>query len=87
MATLDPEPTLQVLMRFICSQRVKRLGKVAFSSRWVFSLNTCLKWPINIQDMSGVPFVAQGLRNPARIHELSGLIPGLEQWVKDLVLP
>ena len=25
--------------------------------------------------------------NPTRIHEDSDLIPGLTQWVKDLVLP
>ena len=25
--------------------------------------------------------------NPTRNHEVAGLIPGLDQWVKDLVLP
>ena len=35
----------------------------------------------------GVPFVAQWLRNPTRNHENAGLIPGLAQWVKDVVLP
>ena len=33
----------------------------------------------------GVPFVAQRLMNPNRIREDVGLIPGLAQWVKDLV--
>ena len=31
--------------------------------------------------------MAQWLMNTIRIHEVSGLIPGLEQWVKDLALP
>ena len=31
--------------------------------------------------------MAQQLTNPTRIHEDGGLIPGLTQWVKDLVLP
>ena len=35
----------------------------------------------------GVPIVAQQLTNLTSIREVSGLIPGLAQWVKDLVLP
>ena len=34
----------------------------------------------------GVPVVTQQLTNLTSIHEDSGLIPGLTQWVKDLVL-
>ena len=35
----------------------------------------------------GVSLVAQQVKNPASIHEDVGSIPGLVQWVNDLVLP
>ena len=36
---------------------------------------------------TGVPFVAQWVKNPTSIHKDAGLIPSLAQWVKDPVLP
>ena len=35
---------------------------------------------------AGVSVVAQGFTTPTSIHEETGLIPGLAQWVKDPVL-
>ena len=37
--------------------------------------------------VKGVPFVAQCLMNPTRIHEVVGSIPGLAQCFKDPELP
>jgi len=36
---------------------------------------------------AGVPIVAQKVMNPNSAHEDVGSIPGLTQWVKDVVLP
>ena len=34
--------------------------------------------------ISGVPFVAQWVKDPSSLHETVGSIPALAQWVKDL---
>ena len=34
-----------------------------------------------------VPVVAQWLTNSTKNHEVSGSVPGLAQWVRDLALP
>ena len=42
--------------------------------------------PLKRKKVFGVPIMAQWLTNPTRNDEVAGLIPGLAQWVKDLVL-
>ena len=48
----------------------------------VLSIQFCYE----LKTALGVPFVAQRLMSPSRIHKDVGLIPGLAQWVKDLAL-
>ena len=62
----------------------ERLGKQW--NAFLRFIKICVKWFIEITHI-GVPVMSQWLMNPTSIHEDAGLIPGLIQWVKDLVLP
>ena len=61
--------------------------KVTNRSAWDMSLHFPASWSFSKLSPLGVPNVAQQVKNQTSIHEGAGLIPGLVQWVKDLVLP
>ena len=44
-------------------------------------------WTAELINEAGFRVVAQRVKNPTSVHEDEGLIPGLAQCVKDLVLP
>ena len=45
------------------------------------------KWSQNSKDLWALPLWLSGLRAQQRVHEDVSLIPGLDQWVKDPMLP
>ena len=60
-----------------------RKTRQTHGKEWSYSLTLYTK----ISSKMRVPFMAHWLTNMTRIHEYVGSIPGLTQWVKDLVLP
>ena len=59
---------------------------------WILLFDSyLLKWLFWKRDLkkqlSGVPVVAQWVKNQHIVHEDGGLSPGLTQWVKDVALP
>ena len=54
-----------------------------YLAQYFFKLFSCI-----LEDVVyGVPIVVQWLTNPTRNHEVTGSLPGIAQWVKDLALP
>ena len=52
----------------------------------ILFVTVLLEWMFPKTRDLGVPVVAQWSTNPTSIHEDVGLIPGLAQWIKDLVV-
>ena len=55
---------------------------VVYTHIYIMEYNTAIK-----KHEIGVPVLAQWLTNVTRNHEVADLVPGLDQWVKDLALP
>ena len=60
------------------SRKMRRLPSVSFGDT---------QWNTQEQLNTGVPIVAQQIKNQHSVHEAAGYISGLTQWVKDSALP
>ena len=75
------QPLWKTVWRFFRKLRIKVPYDPAVPLLGIFPEKTMTQ-----KDTCGVPIVAQWLTNPARNHEVSGLILDLAQWVKDPAL-
>ena len=70
----------KIVCRFLRKLNIKLPYDPAISLLGIFPNKT------TIQKDTGVPIVAQQIKNLTSIHEDIGLTPALAQWVKDLAL-
>ena len=66
---------------FYLARRMLEQERATFGN-WLFRVCRCIKFFLLGGSCHGTAET-----NPTRNHEVLGLIPGLSQWVKDLVLP
>ena len=95
-ATATPDPSCVCDLHHSSRQRriLNPLSKVRDQTPILMDTSRiCFRWTTMgilsafFKNPSGVPVVAQRVKNPTNIHEVSGPIPGPTQWVKDLDLP